>query len=180
MRSLILVSLAFLSATASLPAQDRVAIRAEDSPAARDVFLKIQDIEGESQDKDHKGWIELESWSWGAEPPTGRAVLLVAPASFPPPAGTSDITLKRGTTAATPKLYELCAKGKIMKSVELARRDTDGMLHAYVLENARITSYSVSNPTGSAPIETMSFRFEKIDYRPPSATPRQLRNAQDP
>ncbi|MGH7566153.1 MAG: Hcp family type VI secretion system effector [Gemmatimonadota bacterium] len=171
MRSLILVSLAFLSATASLRAQDRVAVRGEDSPA-RDVFLKIQDIEGESQDKDRKGWIELESWSWGAESPTGRAALLVTPATFPPPAGTSDITLKRGTTAATPKLYEFCAKGKILKSVELARRDTDGRLHAYVLENARITFYSVSNPTGSAPIETMSFNFEKIDYRPP-------RNAQD-
>ena len=30
-----------------------------------DFFLKIDGIEGESQDKTHKNEIQLESWSWG-------------------------------------------------------------------------------------------------------------------
>jgi len=28
-------------------------------------FLKIEGIDGESQDKDHKGEIEIDSFSWG-------------------------------------------------------------------------------------------------------------------
>ena len=33
---------------------------------AVDHFLKIEGIEGESEDQEHKGWIDLLSWSWGA------------------------------------------------------------------------------------------------------------------
>ena len=33
-----------------------------------DAFLKIDGIEGESQDAKHKSEIQLESFSWGAEP----------------------------------------------------------------------------------------------------------------
>jgi len=33
--------------------------------ASVDYFLKIEGVEGESADKAHKGWIDLESWSWG-------------------------------------------------------------------------------------------------------------------
>lgn len=36
--------------------------------AAVDYFLKIDGIEGESQDAAHRGQIDLESWSWGATP----------------------------------------------------------------------------------------------------------------
>jgi type VI secretion system secreted protein Hcp len=32
---------------------------------AIDYFLKIDGIEGESQDSKHKGEIDLDSWSWG-------------------------------------------------------------------------------------------------------------------
>src|ERR1700753_4105926 len=34
--------------------------------AAVDYFLKIDGIEGESKDSKHKGEIDLDSWSWGA------------------------------------------------------------------------------------------------------------------
>jgi len=34
--------------------------------AVVDYFLKIDGIDGESQDSKHKGDIELESFSWGA------------------------------------------------------------------------------------------------------------------
>ncbi len=34
--------------------------------AAIDYFLKIDGIDGESQDDKHKNEIDLDSWSWGA------------------------------------------------------------------------------------------------------------------
>ena len=33
--------------------------------AVVDFFLKVDGIEGESQDSKHKGEIEVVSWSWG-------------------------------------------------------------------------------------------------------------------
>jgi type VI secretion system secreted protein Hcp len=32
---------------------------------AVDYFLKLEGVEGESQDKDYKKQIDVESWSWG-------------------------------------------------------------------------------------------------------------------
>ncbi len=32
---------------------------------AVDYFLQIAGIDGESTDAKHKGWIDVESWSWG-------------------------------------------------------------------------------------------------------------------
>ena len=35
---------------------------------AVDMFLKIDDIKGESKDSKHKGEIDVLSWSWGMSP----------------------------------------------------------------------------------------------------------------
>ncbi|MCC6131760.1 MAG: type VI secretion system tube protein Hcp, partial [Acidobacteria bacterium] len=32
---------------------------------AVDYFLKIEGVPGESQDEQHKDWIDMMSWSWG-------------------------------------------------------------------------------------------------------------------
>ena len=46
--------------------------------AALDTFLKVPGAPGESTDKDHKGEIEILSWSWGATN-QGREGVLLAP-----------------------------------------------------------------------------------------------------
>jgi type VI protein secretion system component Hcp len=40
--------------------------------ATVDYFLKIDGIDGESTDDKHKGWIDVVSWSWGAQQPSAR------------------------------------------------------------------------------------------------------------
>jgi type VI secretion system secreted protein Hcp len=40
--------------------------------SAVDYLMKIDDINGESQDAKHKGSIEIESWSWGGGKQIGR------------------------------------------------------------------------------------------------------------
>ena len=40
---------------------------------AVDMFLKISGIDGESSDKQHKGTIEVLSFSWGVSNPARRA-----------------------------------------------------------------------------------------------------------
>ena len=39
-----------------------------------DLFLKIDGITGESQDSNHKGWIAIESFTWGANQPGNMSV----------------------------------------------------------------------------------------------------------
>jgi len=34
-----------------------------------DIYMKIDNINGESQDANHKGWIKVSSFSWGATQP---------------------------------------------------------------------------------------------------------------
>lgn len=34
-----------------------------------DLYLKIDGINGESQDSNHKGWIDIDSFSWGQARP---------------------------------------------------------------------------------------------------------------
>ena len=38
-----------------------------------DYFLQIAGVEGESMDSKHKGWIEVDSWSWGETRPAPPA-----------------------------------------------------------------------------------------------------------
>lgn len=38
-----------------------------------DLFLKIEGITGESQDANHKGWIGVDSFTWGATQPGNMA-----------------------------------------------------------------------------------------------------------
>ena len=41
--------------------------------AVADMFLKVAGVTGECQDPDHKGEIEVMSWSWGLDAPTAQA-----------------------------------------------------------------------------------------------------------
>jgi len=42
---------------------------------AFDAFLKIEGISGEAQDKDHKGWSDLLSYSWSLSQPSSGAII---------------------------------------------------------------------------------------------------------
>src|SRR2546423_354321 len=37
---------------------------------ATDAFIQIQGCEGESTDKNHSNWTEIQDWTWGVEQPT--------------------------------------------------------------------------------------------------------------
>jgi type VI protein secretion system component Hcp len=49
---------------------------------AASIFLKLGDIKGESTDKNHKGWIEVESYSMPAVRGTNKVTLKVRPGSW--------------------------------------------------------------------------------------------------
>ena len=127
-------------------------------------YIKFEGVDGEAQDKDHKGWSDLLSFSQGLSRPGG---------------GTTGATRRRGDVVvediqcakeldkASPKLAESVCKGKVFPKVEIhaTASYTDAgrvTYYAYELKNALVTSYNVGGGSEAVPTETISINFEEI------------------
>jgi len=128
-------------------------------------YIKFAGIDGESQDKDHKGWSDLLSFSQPMHKPgtgTGatrrRGDVVV-----------EDITVAKELDKASPKLAESMCKGKVFDKVDihLTASYTDAgrvTYYAYELKNVQVVSYDISG-TGQSegvPIENLTLNFEEI------------------
>jgi type VI secretion system secreted protein Hcp len=137
--------------------------------AAIDYFLKIDGIEGESQDATHKGEIDLESWSWGetqSHPPGGGGGGGAAGKVT-----MTDFHFTTRLSQASPKLFLKCAEGSHIKAAWLTAHRAAGKAADYFLKwtfsDLLISSYQ----TGAAqdvPVDQVSFNFAKIEveYKP--------------
>src|SRR3954469_12488839 len=86
---------------------------------ASDIFLKIGDIKGESQDKAHPNEIELLSFSFGASN-FGRAA--AGGGSGAGKVALQDFHLVMRTSSASPTLFVSCASGKHFSQAVLTVR----------------------------------------------------------
>ena len=150
--------------------------------AAAAGYLKIQDVKGESRDDRHRDWIELNSFSFG---PTrwreGQAQVSGAPTA-PGSRSRGDISIGKTLDAASPKLFEACAKGTHMKEVTIVLRPREGQADrylTYVLRDCVVTSYSLERghggTPGDRPMEQVTLNYTKIEWSwssPPRATGR--------
>jgi type VI secretion system secreted protein Hcp len=131
--------------------------------ATVDYFLKIDGIEGESQNAMHKGEIDLESWSWGetqAHPPgvgggggAGKVTM-------------SDFSFTTRLSKASPKLFLRCAEGSHIKAAWLTAHKGAGKATDYFLKwtfsDLLISSYQ-TGAAEDAPVDQVSFNFAKIE-----------------
>src|SRR5262249_38821395 len=90
--------------------------------AAVDFFLKIDGIEGESHDAQHKGEIEVEAWSWG------EAVSIHSPGggSGAGKVAVRDIFFVKKVSKATPKLLDAIFSGEHLPKAVLTGRKAGG------------------------------------------------------
>ena len=140
---------------------------------AVDMFLRIDSLEGESEDSKHKGEIDVLSWSWAAAQAgtsgsgggsgTGKVEV-------------QDIEIKKYVDRASPVLYKLCAKGEHIPSADLTVRKAAGGSEAleYLkirLEDLLITSYRAGDTEGDRVLETIRINFSRggITYTPQDA-----------
>lgn len=142
--------------------------------ANADMFLKIDGIEGESLDADHKKEIEILSWSWG-ETNTG---------SFGHGTGggagkvnMQDFHFVMTMNKATPVLMKFCANGKHIPKVVLTCRRAGEKALPYLtitFQECLISSYQTGASGGMSglPTDQISFNYTKIEtkYQPQSAT----------
>lgn len=133
--------------------------------AAVDYFLKIDGIEGESQDKTHKNEIECLSWSWGA---TNAGSSGVGTGSGTGKVQMGDFHFSFHHCAASPKLSEFCATGKhISKALLVCRKAGGDSPLEYLkitLSDIFISSYQTGGSQGDIlPTDQASINFTKIE-----------------
>ena len=152
--------------------------------AGSDYLLKIDTIDGESTQKGHEKWIELNSWSWGVSQTnigsqsSGAGAGKVSISSF---------NIMKRVDSASPPLFLRCAQDQRITTATLSftHTNSDGNEVEYykiTLSNVMVSSIQGGTPPPPAPgataggderpTESLSLNFQKIrfDYTPIDAT----------
>ena len=106
------------SSTLALVAPSVVMVASQADGAA---YIKFDGVDGESKSVDHKGWIELESFSWGVSPAAA-----VAGGSGGGKVSIQDFTIHKRVDKASPALFLACATGQTIPTVTLVVTRTVG------------------------------------------------------
>lgn len=121
-----LLLLVGIAGTAGLPAGAATSVALAASPGGTsptpqtvDMFLKIDGIDGEVTAAAHKGWIDIQSWSWGVSQTAG----IGAGGGAATGRLTGHVSIVKRIDKATPLLFQRCSDGSVLPlvTVELAR-----------------------------------------------------------
>lgn len=138
--------------------------------AAIDYYLKLEGIEGESQDERHRGEIKLLSFSWGEDEP-GIEQLMAMSRGAGGGAGKvqfQDFHFATYINKASPKLMEAVATGKLIPEVVLTARKAGEKQPVFLeikLTEVYITSYQTGGSSIDLPTDQVSFNFAKIEVK---------------
>ncbi|MBP2170818.1 type VI secretion system secreted protein Hcp [Erwinia toletana] len=97
---------------------------------ATDMFLKVEGIEGESQNANHKKWIDVYSFSWSAQQPGNMAVGGGGGAGK---VNFGDLSVQALIDKTTPTLLQYCSAGKHLPKVQLSVCKAGGQEVEYTL-----------------------------------------------
>jgi type VI secretion system secreted protein Hcp len=140
---------------------------------AVDMFMKLGDIKGESQDKTHKEEIEVLAWSWGM---SQSGTMHMGTGGGAGKVSVQDLSFTKYTDKASPPIMAACTKGTHIDSALLTVRKAggDNPLEYYkiTLEGVLISSYSTGGSGGEERFtENVTLNFEKfhVEYQPQNA-----------
>lgn len=136
---------------------------------AIDAYLRIDGIKGESQDEQHRGWIECYTVNFGVDQPRS-ATASTAGGHTAERAELDDVLLSKLTDMSTPLLLQYCAMGKtIPKAVfEFMRADGDGNPVKYFemeLENVLIGMVKPGIRPGIGMSENVCLKFSRVKWK---------------
>lgn len=130
---------------------------------AQDIFLKINGIDGESQDTSHKNEIEVLKWNWNIHQ---ESTMHAGSGGGAGKATVEDLTFDHFVDRASPNLMKYCLTGKHINEAVLVVRKAGGN----PLEYLKLTMSDVI-VTGVAPSgtnddhgmrETVNLSFAKV------------------
>lgn len=130
---------------------------------AIDMFMKIEGIDGESQDSAHKDEIDVLSWSWGM---TNSGTFHTGGGGGAGKANFQDISFTKWVDKSTPKLMEACASGATIPAATLVLRKAGGEPLEYLIirmEKVLVTSVSTGGSGGEDRLtENVTLNFAQI------------------
>jgi len=130
------------------------------------IFMRIAGVNGESQDQDHKDWIDVASFqqAHAAPPLETSGSTRLGPVVF------ENLVVVKPLDKASPRLAEAVCKGTVFPEVEIHVTGTyDGSTRPagylrYRLTNVLVVSYNIraSGQSDSPPMEEVTFNFAEI------------------
>jgi len=131
--------------------------------AVVDYYLKIDGIDGESQDQKHKGEIEIQSWSWGE---TNSGSMTYGGGGGTGRSQPSDFHFVKKVDKASPALFLACADGEHIKKAVLSCRKAGKNQQDFLIwtfEDFLVASYQVGGSESSdvIPMDQISINFTK-------------------
>jgi type VI protein secretion system component Hcp len=123
-------------------------ISAPSVQAASNYYLKLDGVEGESQDKDHRGWTDILSWSWGAtNPPTAQGAGRC---------NVQDFNFVKLIDKSSPKLLSLSAGNTSLPQAVVEIRG-----ERHLLQNVKLSGYKPVTGRDGRAAEQMTLRFAR-------------------
>ena len=129
-----------------------------------DFHLKIEGVEGEAGHKDHKGEIEIHSWSWGVNNESGAAS---GGGSGKGKATGGNFRFSHNYDKASPVLAKNCVTGKHFKDVTLTcRKSGEGQQDflKVVMKEVFITSVAPGGSQGGDVVEVVECSYKDIEF----------------
>ena len=142
-----------------------------------DMFLKLKspDVTGEASDADHKGEIDVVSWSWGIQGSTD-----VATGQAAAKAKLTELRIVKRIDRSSPVLMQLARNNKITESATLTMRKagtTQLTFFKIELKKVRVTAVNLQSEntvgaTSTDLVERVNLGFEHVTvtYTPQGMT----------
>ena len=128
-----------------------------------DTHIKFDGVDGEATHKDHKGEIEVLSWSWGVS----NAGQSIGGGSGKGKGNPGDFHMTHVYDKASPVLAKQCASGKHFKTVVMtARKAGEGQKDflKVTLKEVFITSVQPAGGSGGEIMESLSMYYQDIEF----------------
>ena len=139
---------------------------------AIDMFIKIDDVKGESIDDKHSGEVDVLSWSWGM---TQSGTTHTGTGGGAGKVHVNDLSFTKWVDSATPTLQLACCAGKHYKEAKLTVRKAGEKPLEYLkitMKDVIISSLSDGGAGGEDRLTesvTLNFAEFKVEYTPQKA-----------
>lgn len=130
---------------------------------AIDSHIKFDGVEGESTHKDHKGEVEILSWTWGLS----NTSLGSGTGSGKGKANPGDLHFTHNYDKASPVLAKKCAQGVHFPTVVVTSRKAGEGQKDFLkitMKEVFITSVQPSGGGGGDIMESVSMSYQSIDF----------------
>ena len=137
---------------------------------AVDMFIKIGDLKGESQDKVHADEIDVLAWSWGM---SQSGTMHVGGGGGAGKVAVQDLSITKWIDKSSAPLMQACSQGDQYKEAKLTVRKAGGKSPLeyviLIMTDVIVTSISLGGSGGEDRLTeniTLNFASYKYEYQP--------------